>query len=139
MRTELQRAGDAAEAYVASRLEAAGWQILGRQVRLGRDELDIVAVEPAPPSLVIVEVRWRRSRAFGLPEETFDWRKANHLRRACLRLVAEGLPSVALPHLPLRVDLVVVEPGQLHSTGSTRDSAHLAEPRVRHYRDVLAG
>ena len=35
--TAAQRIGDAGEALVASRLEAAGWTILARNVRLGRD------------------------------------------------------------------------------------------------------
>ena len=55
-RTEAQRAGDAAESLVAARLERAGWTILGRNVHVGRHELDIVAVDPGPPAaLVVVE------------------------------------------------------------------------------------
>ena len=55
--------------------------VLGRRIRVGRLELDLVAVDPRPPpALVIVEVRWRRSRAFGLPEETVDGRKMARLR-----------------------------------------------------------
>ena len=66
-RTDAQRAGEAAEGLVARRLEAAGWTILGRNVHVGRRELDLVAVDPGPPpTLVIVEVRWRRRRDFGL-------------------------------------------------------------------------
>src|SRR5450756_883261 len=80
-RTLAQRAGDAAEDDVAARLSARGWRILGRRVRAGRSELDLVAVDPGPPrTLVIVEVRWRRRRDFGLPEETVDHRKLAHLR-----------------------------------------------------------
>jgi putative endonuclease len=129
-RTRAQLAGDSAEALVAARLMAAGWTVLARNVRVGRDELDLVAIDPAPPrSLVIVEVRWRRQRDFGLPEETFDYRKRSRLRRALGRLLEEGLPAGPLPTLPARIDLVVVEPGE--SPG--------AEPRIRHHRDALAG
>jgi putative endonuclease len=122
MRTALQDSGDAAESLVANRLVAAGWRILARNVRLGRGELDIVAVDPGPPAqLVIVEVRWRRRRDFGLADESLDHRKRAHLRAAIGRLLADGLPGgVALPPLPIRVDLVVVEPGD----------------RVRHHRHV---
>lgn len=105
--------GDVAEAIVARRLAAAGWQILGRQVRIGRDELDLVTLDPGPPAaVVVVEVRWRARRDFGLPEETVDRRKRARIRRAILGLLAvrrlpDGRP---LPRLPVRVDLVVLEP-----------------------------
>lgn len=123
MRTEQQRAGEAAERQAAEKLASEGWRILARNVHAGRSELDIVAVDPGPPArLVIVEVRWRRSRAFGLPEESFDDRKRAHLRRGLARLLEEGrLPDGrALPRLPIAVDLIVVEPNGL-----------------RHHRDAL--
>jgi putative endonuclease len=112
LRTALQQAGDDAETLVAERLAAAGWTILGRNVRAGRGELDLVAVDPGPPrELVIVEVRRRSGRAFGLAEETVAFRKRSHLRAAIGRLLEDGLPGGApLPALPLRVDLVVIEP-----------------------------
>jgi putative endonuclease len=123
-RTDAQRTGDAAEAVVAERLEAAGWAILARNVHVGRHEIDLVAVDPGPPrALVVVEVRWRVDRAFGLPEETVDHRKRIRVRQAAYGLLDRGsLPGGAtLPRLPLRFDLVVVEPGG----------------RIRHHRHAL--
>ena len=124
----MQRGGDAAEDLVARRLERLGWTLLGRKVRAGRGELDIVAIDPGPPRmLVIVEVRWRRSRAFGLAEETIDHRKRAHLRTAIGRLIEDGLPGgVPLPSLPIRVDLVVVEPARLAG----------GQLRIRHHRGI---
>ncbi len=124
MRTDAQRLGDAAEAAVAGRLVAAGWSILGRNVRVGRYELDLVAVDPGPPRmLVVVEVRMRSSRGFGLPEETVDARKRIRVRAAAYGLLELGaLPDgFVLPFLPLRFDLVVVEPGD----------------RLRHHRHAM--
>jgi putative endonuclease len=124
MRTAAQRAGDDAEARVAAHLESLGWRIVGRNVRVGRAELDIVATDPGPPpALVVVEVRWRSRRDFGLPEETIDGRKRARLHRAGLTIREIGrLPDgSALPLLPLRFDLVVVEPrGRLrhHRSGA---------------------
>lgn len=128
MRTAQQRAGDEAEGLVAARLERLGWTILGRNVRAGRGELDLVAVDPGPPrELVIVEVRRRSSRAFGLAEETVAFRKRSHLRVAIGRLLEDGLRGdEPLPSLPLRVDLVVVEPR----------SGASASPRLRHYHAI---
>jgi putative endonuclease len=128
-RTAAQRAGDAAEDAVAGRLAAAGWAVLGRRVHAGRSEVDLVAVDPGPPpSIVIVEVRWRRSRTFGLPEETVDRRKLGHLRAGIGRLIEAGrLPDgTVLPDLPVRLDLVVVEP-PVRPGGPTR---------VRHHRAI---
>lgn len=128
MRTEAQRIGDAAEQLVADRLIAAGWRILGRQVRVGRAELDIVALDLAPPHrLVIVEVRTRKNRDFGAPEETVDARKRIRLRRAAQTLRAVGaLPDgTIIPPLPLRLDLIVVEP-PANPGGAMRIRHHVA-------------
>jgi putative endonuclease len=112
MRTPVQRAGDAAESLVEARLTAAGWRLLGRHIRVSRAEIDLLAVDLGPPpALVAVEVRWRRQRAFGLPEETVDRRKVQRLQRALLQLLdARQLPDgTALPRLPVRLDLVAID------------------------------
>lgn len=127
-RTPAQRAGDGAEEAVTRALVAAGWRILGRRVRVGRLELDIVAVDPGPPpALAVVEVRWRRSRAFGLPEETVDHRKLGRLRRGAARLASDGTlaDGSPLPALPIRLDLVAVEP-----------AATAGRLRLRHHRGI---
>lgn len=128
-RTSQQHAGDAAEALVADRLAGTGWAVLARNVRIGRRELDIVAIDPGPPAeLVVIEVRWRRDRAYGLPEETADWRKRRHVRSAAFALLDRGLPGgPELPALPLRFDLVVVEPSVQPGD----------DPRIRHHRHVF--
>lgn len=128
MRTKAQRTGDMAEQLVADRLVAAGWQILGRQVRVGRAELDIVAVDVvSPPRLVIVEVRARARRDYGLAEETVDARKRLRLRRAAQALRAQGVlaDGTVVPPLPLRLDLVVVEPASV-AGGPVRIRHHVA-------------
>lgn len=123
MRTAAQRIGANAEELVARRLLSLGWLILGRNVRVGRAEIDILAVDPGPSAaLVAVEVRWRARRDYGLAEETVDWAKLRRLRAATLAL-REGarLTSIPIPPLlPVRVDVVAVEPGG----------------RVRHHRHV---
>jgi putative endonuclease len=124
-RTQAQQAGDAAETLVLGRLIEAGWTVLARNVHVGRHELDLVAIDPGPPrALVIVEVRWRASRGFGLGEETVDHRKRSRVRLAAYGLLDRGvLPGGAVvPRLPIRFDLIVVEPGDAGG-----------DPRVRHH------
>jgi putative endonuclease len=125
IRTAAQRAGDDAETLVAERLAAIGWSILARNVHVGRHEIDLVAVDPGPPPrLVVVEVRLRASRRYGLAEETVDFRKRRHLRDAAWTMVAAGaLPDGRpIPALNLRFDIVVVEPDP---------------PRMRHHRGAF--
>jgi Holliday junction resolvase-like predicted endonuclease len=112
------------ETLVAALMVEAGWTVVARNVHVGRHELDLVAVDPGPPeALVIVEVRWRAGRSFGLPEETVDHRKRIRVRAAAYGLLDRGvLPDgAAVPRLPLRFDLVVVEPGD----------------RLRHHRHAM--
>jgi putative endonuclease len=122
VRTAAQQLGDAAETLVAERLSASGWVVHARNVRVARSEIDLIATDPGPPpALVFVEVRWRARRDFGLAEETVDHRKRDRLHRAAFGLLdgaGEGparervaAPRLELPRLPIRFDLVVVEPG----------------------------
>jgi putative endonuclease len=114
MRTAAQHAGDAAEAAVAAGLAGRGWRILATNLRVGRAEIDVLAVDPGPPAaLVVVEVRWRSRRDFGLAEETVDARKRARLRRAghALRELDRLPDGSGVPALPMRFDLIAAEPG----------------------------
>jgi putative endonuclease len=122
--------GERGEALAARHLEALGWTVLARRVRVGRDEIDLVAVDPGPPSaLVIVEVRTRVSGRFGSPEESVDRRKVARLYRAAAALRAIGtLPAgTPIPALPWRVDLVAVDDAPAIGPGA-------GGPAFRHVR-----
>ena len=109
----------------------------------GRHELDLLALDPGPPAeLVAVEVRYRSRRDFGVVEETVDGRKRGRMRAALGRLLEAGRlrDGTPLPELPVRLDVVVVEPG---ATGTLGDGAGtpgvgvgVGEPRIRHHRGV---
>ncbi len=128
MRTPSQVRGDEAERLVAERLSRAGWRIIGRQVHVGRAEIDLIAVDvDAGPALVAVEVRWRGRRDFGLPEESVDRRKVRRLREALWTARERGrlADGTDIPRFRCRVDLVAVEPGPAGG-----------ESVMRHYRGV---
>jgi putative endonuclease len=101
--------GASAEEAVAATLAAAGWTILARNVRVGRCEVDIVALDPAV-MLVMVEVRSRSGPRYGAPEESVDARKVERLYMAGWRLTGSGrLPDGSrIPAGRFRVDLVTV-------------------------------
>jgi Holliday junction resolvase-like predicted endonuclease len=106
--------------------------VLGRQVRIGRDEIDIVALDPGPPpTLVAVEVRSATSSRFGAPEERLDARKVGRIYRAARGLRTVGiLPDGSrLPRLAWRIDVVLVEVRPSLAAG-------IGGPVVRHLRGV---
>jgi Holliday junction resolvase-like predicted endonuclease len=128
------RSGALAERLVADSLAAVGWRVLGTNVRVGRSELDLVAVDPGPPAtLVVVEVRANRGSGFGAPEERVDHAKLRAVFRGGLGVRAAGcLPDgTPLPRLPLRIDVISVELGPTLG-GAVRGT------EIRHLRGVTA-
>jgi putative endonuclease len=94
------------EDLAARHLIGAGLSILARNWRCEVGEIDIVARDGN--TLVIVEVKTRRSTAFGTPAEAITPRKAETLRSLALAWLqrhpepAEGLRfdvvSIVVPH-----------------------------------------
>lgn len=73
--------GDRAEAIAAAELERRGFTIIGRNVRVGRLELDIIAQRGK--LIVFCEVRARIADTIA-PYESIDRAKIERLRRAAL-------------------------------------------------------
>lgn len=77
------RATDAVGRYgedlVARYADEVGWLVLDRNWRCAAGELDLVALEG--DELVAVEVKTRRSTAFGHPSEAVTPRKLARIRR----------------------------------------------------------
>jgi putative endonuclease len=72
--------GIAAETAAAACLAARGWTILHRNWRWRRLEIDLIVRRGMV--VAFVEVRARRSTAYGHPLETIDWRKRRDLEQA---------------------------------------------------------
>lgn len=90
MTVQRQRIGRAAEDLVATRLAAAGWEIVERNARTRFGELDIVALDGR--ALVFVEVKaGRAGSAFGpeRPVLSVNWRKQLKVRRLATAWIAE--------------------------------------------------
>jgi putative endonuclease len=73
------RFGRAAEEAAAKYLTRTGWRVLARNQRVGRGELDIIARRGVV--LAFVEVKARRSRTCGSPEDAVTPRKQAQIRR----------------------------------------------------------
>jgi putative endonuclease len=91
-------------------LSGQGWRVVVRNLKVGRDEVDVLAVDPGPPlTLVFVEVRSLTSTAFGAPEERVDRLKVGRLYRALASFASASESDHGLNRLPRRVDLVIVD------------------------------
>jgi putative endonuclease len=83
--------GRAAEDLVAKRLEAFGFKVLGRNVRFGRLELDLIA--RAGDLVVFCEVRARAHDRFVAPAATMDARKVARVRQAAAQWLRANRPG----------------------------------------------
>ena len=91
------------ERLAADHLQAKGYEIVQRNWRCRRGEIDLVA--QAGAELVFVEVKTRRGRAMGTPEEGLTPHKARKL----LQLAQYYLHEHELDDADWRIDLVAVE------------------------------
>ncbi len=98
-----QRLGRWGEGVAATHLEALGYTILARNWRCTVGEIDLVARDGE--TLVFVEVKTRRGRDYGAPEEALTPRKAGKL----LQLGEQYCYEHGLEDVAWRIDLVAVE------------------------------
>ncbi|MBL8055810.1 MAG: YraN family protein [Anaerolineales bacterium] len=103
MSTARQALGRRGEALAADKLVSLGHQVVARNYRCPAGELDLVTRCAA--AWVFVEVRTRRGRTRGTPEESLTPRKRRHLVAAA----QSYLQAHALDDVPWRIDLVAVE------------------------------
>ena len=83
-RSSNREVGTRAEQAVAAHLVAAGLEIVGLNLRIGRLELDVVARDGAV--IAVVEVRTRGPGAWVRPLDSVDAEKQRRVRRAGERL-----------------------------------------------------
>ncbi len=98
-----QQLGRWGEGVAATHLEAQGYQIVARNWRCARGEIDLVA--KAGEVLVFVEVKTRRGRNFGAPEQGLTPHKARKLQEVGQYYLFEN----DLDDIEWRIDLVAVE------------------------------
>jgi len=98
-----QESGREGEERAVGFLQKKGYEILHRNVRYKRGEIDIIARDG--DTVVFVEVKSRSSSGFGVPEEAVDRRKQRQLcRLALLYLQKKGW----LHRVDCRFDVVAV-------------------------------
>jgi putative endonuclease len=112
--------GEDGERFAAAYLERLGWRIIGKNVRAGRGELDIIAMDGN--ELVIVEVRSRRIGKLSPSETTVGPRKTMRLLKSARIYVERAAYSGNW-----RIDVAAV----------TVDAS--GNPRVELFSDITMG
>ncbi len=105
MRHQPRAFGQAGESEAERFLRRKGYRILGRNVRTARGELDLVAQQA--DCLVFVEVKSRRTTAYGGASYAVHNRKQHRL----VRLAAQYLAQRRLHDLPCRFDVILCKGG----------------------------
>jgi putative endonuclease len=102
-RARARSLGNFGERVAASHLEAKGYEILERNWSAPEGEIDIIAAKP--DEIIFVEVRSRRGRNFGTPEDSITGRKAAHVRAAAAAYLMEHPDSPDTQ----RIDVIALE------------------------------
>ncbi len=92
-----------AEAVAKAHLLELGYRVLAENYSLRGAEVDLIADDDGV--LVVLEVKQRRSDAYGSPAESITPKKIARLRQAALVYMAE---RYGRDDLPLRFDAVLV-------------------------------
>jgi len=94
--------GNQGEDIAAAYLSSIGFRIITRNYRNKSGEIDIVAEDKE--TLVFVEVKTRRTKRFGLPEEAVTLQK----QRQIVRAATWYLSHHNMMESPVRFDIVAV-------------------------------
>lgn len=105
------------EEIAAAFVEKKGYEILQRDWKSGHHDLDIIAKDE--DTLVVIEVKTRRNRLFGNPEEAIDYKKRLSLQSAINHFVKSHHINA-----PVRFDIISIV-GMIGST-----------PEIDHIKDV---
>ena len=102
------------ESFAAAHLKARGYQILARNYRLGRGEIDLIAQDG--DCIVFVEVKTRRSLKFGSPQAAVTTQKQRQISKVAMgylqthnRFDAPCRFDVIAIHLSPRLELLKLE------------------------------
>jgi len=96
----------AAERYAAAYLERRAWRVLAVNQRVARGEIDIIARRGGV--LAFVEVKARRSRRCGAPEDAVTPRKRRQIARLA-ELWMGARPAVMRGITDVRFDIIAVD------------------------------
>ena len=106
--------GDEGEDLAADLLSKKGYEIIERNYRFGKGEIDIIAKDPETGYMVFVEVKLKKNLEFGEPEYSITKRKISQIKR----MAASYLYDKGISEIDCRFDVVPA----CQSTAGTRKS-----------------
>ncbi len=105
--TDPKKSGQIGERSAERELRRMGYQIITRNYRTRRGEVDLIAKDR--DTLVFVEVKTRLGGAYGSPEEAITTKKQVHLVAAAQNYLQE----TGAENADWRIDVVIVQPGKV--------------------------
>jgi putative endonuclease len=118
-----QAVGRAGEEFARAYVESLGYAVLGCNLRFGRREIDILAMDG--DVLVVIEVKTRLSEEFGMPQEQISWAKLRSLSQLASRVSAIHRGA------NVRVDVVAIKASGLGPHG-------LIDPSLSHVHNITS-
>ena len=112
--------GELGEQLAADYLSRSGYSIVYRNWRSGKHEIDLVVMDA--DQYVMVEVRTRRGKGYGSPEESITRKKRERMRQAGLTFLLENGQELS----DWRLDVIAIEL-----------DAHNHAQRMDHYVNVV--
>ena len=111
--------GNEGEQTACDFLSARGWQVLDRNVRRGRGEIDIIARRKNVTAFI--EVKRRTTAAFGAPAEAVNLEKQRRIAQAAaLYMQEKGLEDARV-----RFDVIEILPGEIRHIEGAFDATGL--------------
>ena len=110
--------GAEGEQLAAKFLIKKGYKIIGRNLKIGGVEIDILA--KYGKTVILVEVKTRHSEFFGAPELAVTDFKLKRLSRAAAFYARHQ------PNLPIRLDIIAI----------LKTGTGVGQTRLRHYKGV---
>lgn len=113
--------GDEGEELAVELLKGKGFEIIERNYRYGKGEIDIIAKDTAKGFLVFVEVKSRKNLEFGEPEYAITQKKIKQIKKiAELYLYEKNIKEA-----DCRFDVVAIQFGQS------------AKPQINYYENAF--
>jgi len=111
--------GNEGEQAACDYLVKKGWKIIGRNVRRGRNEIDIIARRRR--TIAFIEVKRRSSIAYGTPAEAVTFEKQRRISQAAaLYMQEEGLRDAEV-----RFDVIEILPEEIRHIEGAFDATDL--------------
>ena len=115
-----QAVGNFGEILAKNYLIKKGYAIIGQNIQIGRQEIDILA--KIKDFFVFIEVKTRATNTYGTAEDSVNKHKINTLKKGIIKYIERNKIDINR----VRIDLIAID---------IKKSSKLAN--IKHYRDII--